>query len=483
MSFLIAVPEAMTDAARSLASIGAAIRAAHGAAALPTTEVLAAAGDEVSTAIAATFSRYASAHQALSARAAAFHSRLVGALDAGAGAYAATDAANATPLQTLEQDVLGLINAPTNTLLGRPLIGNGANGITNAQGVGTPGGAGGLLSGNGGNGGNSTAAAAPGGAGGSAGLWGNGGDGGAGGPAALGGAGGRGGLLGGLAGATGAPGLATIPITVQNNDIMANLSVGAGPTVSVVVDTGSRGLILPPQDVNTATLGAPTGSGSVVYGEPGDTLTVNYNTYMTTVNFGNGIVTQPTTVAVATSATQTVDLIFTSSVPTSEVPAILGVGVNPGGPLSSSPVTALPGSFGQGVLIDEPNGVMQFGTNPLPSYASVTGAPVTNLDVRINTGALQSTSDAFIDSGGLYGAVPSALNPPDTGGYVTSGTTISVYTTNGTLLYTTTVGSQQTPVVSSLFGGDFNTGITPFLEDPIYLSYSPSGSGTMIFDT
>jgi hypothetical protein len=50
------------------------------------------------------------------------------------------------------------------------------------------------------------------------------------------------------------------------------------------------------------------------------------------------------------------------------------------------------------------------------------------------------------------------------------------------LLYTTTVGAQQTTVVSSFLGGTFNTGITPFLQEPIYLSYSPSGSGTTVFD-
>jgi PE-PGRS family protein with aspartyl peptidase-like domain/PE family protein/PE_PGRS family protein len=483
MSLLLAVPEVMTDATTSLASLGSTIDAAHAAAAAPTTAMLAAAEDEVSTAIAAAFSQYGSAYQALSAQAAAFHAQLVQTLNAGAGAYAATEAANATPLDTLEQGVLGLINAPTNTLLGRPLIGDGANGMTNAQGVGTPGGAGGILAGNGGNGGNSTATGAPGGAGGPAGLLlGNGGNGGTGGPAALGGAGGTGSLLG-APGATGAPGLATVPITVQNNDIIANLSVGGGPTASVVVDTGSRGLILPPQDVNTATLGAPTGSGSVTYGEPGNTLTVNYNTYTTTVNFGNGIVTQPTTVAVATSATQTIALIFTTPVPVSQVPAVLGVGVNPAGPLGSSPVTALPGSFGQGVLIDEPKGVMEFGTNPLPAIGSVTGAPSATLDIRINNGALQQTAGAFIDSGGLGGSVPDNLNPPNSGGYLPAGTTISVYTPDGTtLLYTTTVGAQQTTVVSSFLGGDFNTGIAPFLQEPIYLSYSPSGAGTTVFD-
>ena len=37
------------------------------------------------------------------------------ALTGGAGAYAAAEAANASPLQTLEQDLLGVINAPTDS--------------------------------------------------------------------------------------------------------------------------------------------------------------------------------------------------------------------------------------------------------------------------------------------------------------------------------------------------------------------------------
>jgi hypothetical protein len=283
--------------------------------------------------------------------------------------------------------------------------------------------------------------------------------------------------LWGAAGATGAPGLATVPLRLQGQDLYVNVSVGGGPNVPVILDTGSRGLILPPQDVNVASLGAVTGQGSVTYGGPGNFLTENYNTYTTTVNFGNGIVTAPTTVAVVTSVTQN----FIFSYPASQAPAILGVGVNPGGP-AASPLTALPGAFGQGVLIDEPAGTVQFGPNPLPAYAAVSGAPITTLDIRINNGSLQQATGAFIDSGGLGGSVPDNLGPPNAGGYLPAGTTVSVYTSSGTLLYTTTAGSQQTPVVPSILGGFFNTGITPFLQNPIYLAYSPTGSGTIFFD-
>jgi len=51
-------------------------------------------------------------------------------LNAAGGAYTAAEAANASPLRTLEQDVLGAINAPFRALTGRPLIGNGASGAT-----------------------------------------------------------------------------------------------------------------------------------------------------------------------------------------------------------------------------------------------------------------------------------------------------------------------------------------------------------------
>src|SRR5947209_6394448 len=118
MAFVIAVRELVTDAAAGLEGLGSTITAAHTAAALPTTGIMAAAGDEVSAAIATVFAQHASAYQALSAQAAAFHAQFVQTLNGGARAYAAIDAANAAPLQTLEKDALGAINTPTQLALG-----------------------------------------------------------------------------------------------------------------------------------------------------------------------------------------------------------------------------------------------------------------------------------------------------------------------------------------------------------------------------
>src|SRR6202167_449386 len=149
-SFVNVIPEAMATASSDLTGIGRVISEANTAAAVPTTQVLAAGDDEVSAAIASLFSSHGQDFQALSAQVSSFHTEFVQTLSGAAGSYASAEAANASPLQAVEQQVLGVINAPTQVLVGRPLIGNGANG---APGTGANGGGGGILIGNGGNGG------------------------------------------------------------------------------------------------------------------------------------------------------------------------------------------------------------------------------------------------------------------------------------------------------------------------------------------
>ncbi|WP_186246111.1 PE family protein, partial [Mycobacterium simulans] len=167
MSYVLADLDMVAAATGDVAGIGSSLSAANAAAAASTTGLVAAAGDEVSAAIAALFSSHGQQYQALSGQAAVFHARFVQALNTAGGAYAAAEAANVSPLQTLVDDILAVINAPTNLLLGRPLIGNGTDG---AAGTGAAGGDGGILWGNGGSGG-SGAAGQAGGAGGAAGAF------------------------------------------------------------------------------------------------------------------------------------------------------------------------------------------------------------------------------------------------------------------------------------------------------------------------
>ncbi|MEK1233138.1 PE family protein, partial [Mycobacterium ulcerans] len=177
MSYVIATPDMLAAAASDLTNIGSALGAANSAALARTTGLLAAAEDEVSTAIASLFSASAREYQIVSTQAAHLHAEFVHSLTRAGAGYAAADAVNASPLQTLQQNVLAAINAPSQALTARPLFGDGADG---APGTGQNGGDGGWLIGNGGNGG-CGAPGGNGGAGGSAGLWGRGGNGGAGG--------------------------------------------------------------------------------------------------------------------------------------------------------------------------------------------------------------------------------------------------------------------------------------------------------------
>ncbi len=137
MPLLIAAPEMVNAAASDLANLGSTIETAVATAAAPTTQVVAPAGDEVSAAIATLFGGHGQWYQTLGARAAAFHDQFVRALSGAAASYTAAEAANVSPLQTVERDVLGVMTAPTQTLLGQPLIGAGAGGGNTATVAGT----------------------------------------------------------------------------------------------------------------------------------------------------------------------------------------------------------------------------------------------------------------------------------------------------------------------------------------------------------
>ena len=487
MSLVAATPELLTSAAADWQSIGLALDAAHAATADATTGLAAGGADEVSTQVAALFAAYGQRYQALASQVTAFQDQFTRNLAASANSYTTTEVTNLEQLlSSMVRAPLTLVNGPVEKLTGRPLIGNGANGYSNAQGVGTAGGAGGWLYGDGGTGGTSTAAGAAGGAGGAAGLLGNGGTGGTGGPGGVGGAGGAAGQLSGQAGTTG------VGATLPSNEVplhvnqygypVITISVGQhGPSVSAIVDTGSTGLLIPRTDVNVASMGRSTGTGTVYYGNSTNYETVHYTTYQTTVNLGNGIVTAPTKVEVATSATQTING-RTYNVALSSISPILGIGPNDGYPASTSVTAALPGNLSQGELIDEPAGVLAFGPNPLTPVATLSGAPETNLEIQINNGPLETASPAFIDSGGLTGAIPSNLiSGVAVGNTVPAGTVIDVYSSTGKLLYSETVTSADAPYVVSS-SDVFNTGNYIFSVDPIYISNSPTGVGTTVID-
>jgi PE family len=125
MSFVITAPEMVTAAAANLAGIGSTLGEATAAAAGPTTSVAAAAADEVSTALSQLFGTYGHQFQALSARAAAFHTEFVNLMNSGATAYLTTEIANAQ--QALAAPTAAAVTDP---ILGglSPILGGGTGG-------------------------------------------------------------------------------------------------------------------------------------------------------------------------------------------------------------------------------------------------------------------------------------------------------------------------------------------------------------------
>src|SRR5262249_38971225 len=124
MSYMSAAPENIASAATSLERVGSTLNLANLTAAVATTGVVASGADEVSAAIAALFGSHGRAYQALGAQVSEFHDQFVRTLTSAAHSYALAESANASPMQSL----LDTVNASTQALFHRPLIGNGLDG-------------------------------------------------------------------------------------------------------------------------------------------------------------------------------------------------------------------------------------------------------------------------------------------------------------------------------------------------------------------
>jgi hypothetical protein len=96
MTFVTTQPDMLAAAAGQLAGVGSELTAQNAAPMTPTTAVMPAAADEVSTLTAAQFASHAAIYQAVSAHAAAVHDLFVSALGSSAYSYSGTEAANAT---------------------------------------------------------------------------------------------------------------------------------------------------------------------------------------------------------------------------------------------------------------------------------------------------------------------------------------------------------------------------------------------------
>jgi hypothetical protein len=292
-----------------------------------------------------------------------------------------------------------------------------------------------------------------------------------------------------------------IPITVQEDTEPTVNATVDGADTTLLVDTGSSGLVIPYTDLGSnilaqleslLELGLPTGIGESGYSGGVDYIYLTYDN--ATVDYGGALTTTNTPIDVEilswpTSLSSGSPLDFQQFLADNDSTGILGIGDNTAGP-TESPLEAdgydgvtvdIPGSDGNGpdLIVDPSNPFTAIATVDGP--ATVDGAPTSTLYESINGGTPVQVSDD-VDSGGVYGTIPSSLESGDS---VPNDTEISVYDNSagtGTPLYsydtgTDTLGDSTAPTVVS--GTSIDSGVEPYLEEPIYIDYTDD---TLTFD-
>lgn len=275
------------------------------------------------------------------------------------------------------------------------------------------------------------------------------------------------------------PADATIPLTVlEGTEPAVNASVDGGSSVPLLVDTGSSGLVIPYTDLGSTTtqqltnlfdLGFPTGISESGYSGGVDYLYLTYNDVP--VDYLNGSTdvlstSGPVDIEVYSWDPSNLGSLFTNDafqnfLTSNDVNGILGIGENTSGP-TTSPFE----SYG-GVTVDVPQSELIVGsTDPITGGTTVDGAPISNLYETVTNGGSTTGSSVSddVDSGGVFGTIPSTLNAEP-------GSIITVYTSQGgTELYQYTVGSGEVP--TSTTGTSIDSGVEPFLTHELYINYA-----------
>jgi hypothetical protein len=290
-----------------------------------------------------------------------------------------------------------------------------------------------------------------------------------------------------------------IPITMEEGTeptVQATIDGTSGDTL--LVDTGSSGLVIPWEALgsndltalyNLFTLGLPTSFGESGYSGGVDYFYLTYNDIPVDYGSGAGALDttgEPTDVAIFSWPTSSdAPSSFEQFLADNDSPGgILGIGPNTGGPGTSPFVDD--GAVTIDIAPSGSTGELIVGAdNPFSGTDTLAGAPTSDAWVSVDGAAPQQVTDD-VDSGGATGALPQSLftssEYSSSTDLVNPGTTISVYANQAEteLLYSYTVTAEDDPYVVS--GSDMDSGIEPFLQGPVYMSYLPSGTGTTIFD-
>jgi PE-PGRS family protein with aspartyl peptidase-like domain len=290
------------------------------------------------------------------------------------------------------------------------------------------------------------------------------------------------------------PSTADLPITIQE---ATEPTVGAtvdGAGTTLLVDTGSSGLVVPLTDLDGGStnfltelqslesLGSPTSWGESGYSGGVEYLYLTYNEPVDYATTGGGTLdtTAPIEVEVYSWDPSNFGSLFTNDafqnfLSSDDVTGILGIGDNASGSAGESPIEA---AGYTGVTVDLPNHelILQ-DTNPYSALATLpnSGATPTSTlteTVTTSTGTTVGSSSVSddLDSGGVYGTIPSSISSST----LAQGDIVKVY--DGTTeLYQYTVGTDsigQSEAPTAVSGTSIDSGVMPFLTNPVYLDYA-----------
>ena len=305
------------------------------------------------------------------------------------------------------------------------------------------------------------------------------------------------------------PATAVLPVTMLEGTEPTVQATVDGANNTLLVDTGSSGLVVPWESLgsndfsalyNLFTLGLPSS-----FGESGYSGGVQY-LYLTYDNIpvdyatagGGALDTSNTPVDVEvfswpTSISAGSPLSFEQFLSDNASTGILGIGDAGNAGPGTSPFDSLGYS---GVTVDLPQKDLIVGANdylvggqltPLtPIENALGGAPTVNNNLlEVVTGPTGasigsgSVSDD-IDSGGVYGTIPSTIAST-----LAPGDKISVYD-GQTLLYSYNIAQDgsNAPIVTTGTAGSTNaidSGVEPYLQEPIYIAYTGT-DGAITFD-
>jgi hypothetical protein len=271
----------------------------------------------------------------------------------------------------------------------------------------------------------------------------------------------------------------TIPLTVlEGTEPAVNASIAGGSSVPLLVDTGSGGLVIPYTDLGSNfftqlealySLGSPANIGISGYSGGVEYLYATYNSVP--VDYAGGFDTNgPVDVELFSWPTSlSSPLSFQTFLADNHVSGILGIGDNTAGP------TASPFASDGGVTVNIPGDQLIVGSDAPITGTTLSGAPIVDVFESVNGGTTPLEVTDNIDSGGVFGTIPSGLASS-----VPSGTVITVenaahqvlytYTTVGDFNVGTGTGVSDAPSIVS--GSSIDSGVLPFLNHEIYLDYT-----------